>query len=117
MEIQILKQVHRIECGKISADFSLRESVVPLITADDDVQFYWSLISAGWEPDIEKKILSMVTDLWITVRGFSYANGWIERHKRETESTIQKTKASENIYLVNHTCIIIAIRKINFNVL
>lgn len=55
MEIQILKQVHRIECGKISADFSLRESVVPLITADDDVQFYWSLISAGWEPDVDKK--------------------------------------------------------------
>ena len=89
IEIQILKQVHRIECGKTSADFGLRESVVPLITADDDVQFYWSLISAGWELDVDKKFLSMVTHLWITVRGFSYANGWIERYKRETESTIQ----------------------------
>ena len=47
MELQILKQFHEIECSRVSAKFNLRESVLSLISEDNDVQFYWSIISAS----------------------------------------------------------------------
>ena len=85
MELQLLKQFRRIECGE---DVNLRQSAIPLILADNDVQFYWSIISASWEQEVQKALLSMVADLWITIRGFAYANGWVERHKRETKTCV-----------------------------
>ena len=55
MELQILKQFHKIECRRVNAaNISLRENVIPLILAGDDVQVYWSIISASWEPEVEK---------------------------------------------------------------
>ena len=41
MELQILNQFHRTECRRVdAANINLREGVIPLISADDDVQFY-----------------------------------------------------------------------------
>lgn len=98
MELQLLKQFRRIECGE---DVNLRQSAIPLILADNDVQFYWSIISASWEQEVHKALLSMIADLWITICGFAYANGWVERHKRETKTCVQKTKGVRKHLLSN----------------
>lgn len=58
----------------------------------DDVQFYWSVVSADWEEDEAQALLELVTDLWITVRGFSYASAWIEKFKAENKKSVQKSK-------------------------
>ena len=91
MELQLPKEFHtcRIECGE---NVNLRQISIPLILADKDVQFYWSIISASWEQGVQKALLSIIADLWITIHGFVYANEWVERHKRETKTCVQKTK-------------------------
>ena len=98
MEIQLLEQLHRIECGE---DINLRESAIPFISADNNVQFYWSIISASWEQDVQEALLSMIANLWITIRGFAYANGWVERHKKNTKTCVQKTKGVRKHLLSN----------------
>ena len=37
-------------------------------------------------------LLELVTDLWITIRGFSYASAWIEKFKAENKKSVQKSK-------------------------
>ena len=37
-------------------------------------------------------ILSMMTDLWITIRGFSAVSGWLEQYKQAHTKTVQKSK-------------------------
>ena len=45
---------------------------------DENVLFYWSILTANRSDDVATTILEMVVDLWITVRGLSLAgaHGW-----------------------------------------
>ena len=63
--------------------------VAEIIKNDDDVQFFWSLVAADWE---EEKAQALLSDLWITIRGFSFASSWIEKFKTEHKKAVQKSK-------------------------
>ena len=44
---------------------------------EEDVLFYWTIVAAEWEEEMEKSLLSMICELWITTRGFSFADSWL----------------------------------------
>lgn len=46
-----------------------RHSIVESIMVNEDVLFFWSILSAPWEveTEIEQELLRMVADLWMTV--------------------------------------------------
>ena len=70
-----------------------REEIAKHIIESEEVLFYWSILSAPWEDeDVEKELLSMVSNLWVTIRGFSYASAWIEKFKNKSKKTTQKSK-------------------------
>ena len=39
-----------------------------------------------------KPFLVMIIDMWITVRGFSFASAWIEKYKSANKKSVQKSK-------------------------
>lgn len=47
----------------------------------EDCDFFFSLI------------LDMLTDLWITIRGFSFASSFLEMYKQEKKKGLQRSKA------------------------
>ena len=50
------------------------------IMASDDVQFYWIIVAADFEIDdeeVHKILLSMVVELFLTMRGFSYVSSYV----------------------------------------
>ena len=52
---------------------------------NDDVQLYWHIATAAFEVDeidVSNNLLRMIVELYVTIRGFSYANGWIEQYKQ-----------------------------------
>ena len=59
---------------------------------NDDILFYWSMLTASWEESVADKILTMIVDLWITIRGFSLASAWVEEFKAHNKKTLQKSK-------------------------
>ena len=71
-----------------------RHSIVESIMVNEDVLFFWSILSAPWEveTEIEQELLRMVADLWMTVRGFSFVSAWIEKFKALNKKTTQKSK-------------------------
>ena len=58
----------------------------------EDVLFHWSLIAATWDDEVAAKLMTMIVELWVTVRGFSLASAWIEQYKGATKKTLQKAK-------------------------
>ena len=62
------------------------------IATDEDVLFYWSIISAEWEEKEEQILLQMLIEMWVTVRGFSFAKSMLEMYKQAQKKTVQKSK-------------------------
>ena len=60
---------------------------------NEEVLFYWSILTAERTDDVATTVLEMIVDLWITVRGFSLAGAWVEEFKITQKKTTQKSKA------------------------
>ena len=58
---------------------------------NDDLMFYWCLVSANWGEESNRELLRLIADQWITIRGFSSASAFIEMYKKENKKTCQKS--------------------------
>ena len=79
-------------CFQVPLPDHFKEEVRSKILKNEDVLFYWSLISADWEDGESKALLMMIIDMWITIRGFSFASAWIEKYKLANKKSVQKSK-------------------------
>ena len=68
------------------------KDVAKIVKDSNDVQFNWSMVAADWEEEEAQALLELVVDLWITIRGFSFASAWIEAFKAEHKKSVQKSK-------------------------
>ena len=69
-----------------------KKSVLDRIAGEENVQFYWTLLSQDIEEEENSEtLLAEIISLWITIRGFSLAASWMEEYKNNFKKTIQKT--------------------------
>ena len=70
--------------------------MIECILSDEDVLFYWTIVAAEWEEEAEKTLLRMICELWITIRGFSFADSWLEMysHKRKLYRSVKELGSS-----------------------
>ena len=64
---------------------SQKKKLTSQLLSSDDVQFYWSIAVADFETDDEEthnQVLKLITELYITVRGFAYTSTWTEKYKQ-----------------------------------
>ena len=73
------------------------------ILENEDVSFYWSILSCDWEVDESQALLELVVDLFLTIRGFSYASAWMEKYKAATAKTLQKSKGFRKTLVATKT--------------
>lgn len=66
----------------------LREEIL----TKEDVLFHWAIVSANWDEEESTPHLPMIVQLWLTIRGFAYASGWMENYKQTNKKSVQKTK-------------------------
>ena len=89
----------------LSCAQSQSPSAVNLIEAKDkliqneDVNFYWSMVSSNWREDVAAALLEMLVDHWIKVRGHSTASAWLEQYKKDKESQFKSQRVLENNFL------------------
>ena len=65
---------------------------------NDDIMFYWSILTASWEEDVADKIhvLTMIVDLWITIEGFRWRVRGLKNSKLTTKRLCRSLRASES---------------------
>ena len=60
---------------------------------DDEVLFHWCILTAETDDKDAEVVLDMLTNLWITIRGFSFASSWLEMYKLQKKKSLQCSKA------------------------
>ena len=80
-----------------------RKRMIEAITASDDVQFYWLIVTADFDDDDDEEVksvlLSMIIELYLTMRGFSFASNWVEKFKQSAKKTTQKSESIQSMVL------------------
>ena len=69
------------------------------IIENEDVLFFWALLSADWEEEESKALLELLVEHYITVRGYSCASGWVEKYKQAHKKSMQKSKGIRKLLL------------------
>lgn len=71
---------------------SLKELALRNIADNEEILFHWDVIAINWEPSEAKEFLQMIMQQYITVRGFSFVNGFMELYKQSNKKSTQKVK-------------------------
>ena len=84
MEIELQKHL------KYKYDTSIKDALAGIIS-DEEVLFYWSMVAVNWDETEAKELLKLISQHWITIRGFSYASAFMENysHKREVHKRLK----------------------------
>ena len=81
-----------LESSSVEAD--QKDRLVKLVCEDDDVQFYWSMLSVDIDTEHNASLLlKEIVELWLTIRGFSIAGQWLEIYKNNKALTTKKSKS------------------------
>ncbi|KAL5488963.1 hypothetical protein EMCRGX_G017995 [Ephydatia muelleri] len=90
MELEVQKQLQ--QDSTLTSKFKTK--LTKCLLDSEDVMFFWSIVAAPWESgdEMEMKLLGMVLDMWLTIRGFSYTSDWMEKLKVQEKKTKQKSK-------------------------
>ena len=73
-------------------DHEFRKILIEKVTANDDVQFNWTIASAAAEEDVMERLLDGIIKLYITIRGFSFTSSILEMYKKDGKKGTQKKK-------------------------
>ena len=93
MMYQMMKQMEIIVRPYLKSESTtLNDDAIKAICLDDNVLFYWELLSGMWEVDERDALFKMIIELWVTIRGFAYASGWLEHYKQTIKTSLQKSK-------------------------
>ena len=60
--------------------------IIRNIITNDDVDFYWLI--AYFKIHETEELLYRMVELYVTVRGFSYASAWLEKYKQRTKKSM-----------------------------
>lgn len=77
---------------KLGNDINIKDTALGEIMKNEDVLFYWSLVSVNWDETHSNELLQLIVQQWITVRGFSFVSGFMEMYKQRNQKSTQKTK-------------------------
>ena len=77
-----------------SVETGQKDRLINLVCEDEDVQFYWSMLSLDIDTVHNAALLlKEIVELWLTIRGFSIAGQWLEIYKNNKALTTKKTKS------------------------
>jgi len=87
-----LRQLLRVSCAE-SFSGGMKSQLVEIVCTDEDVLFFWCILSAEWRMEEEEALLQLIAELWVTIRGFSFARSFMELYKQRKKKTLEKSKA------------------------
>ena len=68
---------------------SYKDKVISAIIENKKAQFYWSELSSDISTKEADDVLLMMTKLWTTITGFSFASDWHELYKTDQAASYQ----------------------------
>lgn len=87
-----LKTHEHLSCHlAVKAD---KSDLLNKITEDDEVQFWWSMVSIDVpDEDGGAELLNEIVHMWVTIRGFAIVSNWLEQYKVAQKQSLKKSKS------------------------
>ena len=85
MELELRKHFESVQVPNF-------KDVAKVMKKSDDFWFYWALVVADWEEELEQALLDIVVDLYITIHSLSFTSAWIKKYKADQKKSVQKSK-------------------------
>ena len=63
------------------------------VLKNEDLLFQWALVTSNSDDEVGQKVLELICELYLTVRGFAFAKSCLELYKQTHKKSIQKSKA------------------------
>ena len=98
MEIEVRRHIQRHSTSDLNILAAKKK-----IMESDDVLFYWSMVSSSWEEEVASVLLDMLVSEYVKIRGHSTASAWLEKYKRESKRSVQKSKGVRKQLISNST--------------
>ena len=77
----------------LDMDETFKNKVIKSIRADIDVNYYMGRVAEDVDESVRNELLAEIVNLYVTVRGFSFAKSWLEIYKQEQRKKLQKSKS------------------------
>ena len=69
------------EVSKTTSQVLPKNELISASLQDHDVQFYWCLMTVDLTEEVSQELLCEIIQLWVTIRGFSFTNSWLEMYR------------------------------------
>ena len=69
-----------------------KQGLLQAVLNNADVLFQWCLLSSDHQDDVIHELLKIMADLYITIRGYSFATSCIEIYKQSMHKGLQRSK-------------------------
>ena len=90
-EVNVLLPTYVVKQSSKSCD-DFKQRGIDNVMKNEDVQWYWTLLSQNIDSeDAAIELLKEIVQLWVTVRGFSLVNTWMETYKRNNKTSTKKS--------------------------
>ena len=73
-------------------DSNSKQKMIEDLMIDEAVLFNWNILSVESSDVVANKVLKMLAELYLKVRGFSYAATCLEMYKQSKRKTLQRAK-------------------------
>ena len=77
-----------------------RKKILHLLYMDEHLQHHWAqMLSTTHHKNIRLMLLQRIVHLYVTIRGFAFANSCLELYKQRHSTRIQKSKALRRVLI------------------
>ncbi len=88
---QIIRNYLHVESiGELGGN--TRSTILDSILTNDDLLTLWGMLTAHYGEEVPTAVLKKISELYLTVRGFSFASSCLELYKQRYKSQLQKSK-------------------------
>lgn len=91
-----LEEETRVHLQSLLTETNKKQKIIQELIDNENVQFYWLIVGADFEEEneaVHSELLKRIVELFVTMRGFSYASAWLEKYKQGAKKGTQKSKS------------------------
>lgn len=83
MQVGLTNHIHSSYNLSAAEARARKKLIVDAVMSNDDVLFYWYVLAVDIKNELEGlELLRSLTELWLTIRGFSISKSWMDEYKR-----------------------------------
>ena len=68
----------------------VKRDIIKSLKINEDVQSLWFVLSSELDDNLSVMLLDMIIELYVTIRGFAFANSCMELYKQSKKQTLYR---------------------------